>query len=1108
MLKACHLDSAEYVLVKLLDGRQCLCHVRCLRLASVPRSLQNTLDPVPPGQCFLATTASAILLDIIPLNTPRLAFKSRRDGAYERQEQLQVFKPSTRKFVYHPTLHRTDTEMVVVQEWEGRAYEAQERLQVFKPFRRKFVYQSTQQTFCQLDGTDTETVVLQERAGGAYEGQEQLRVFKLFRRKYVYHPTQQTFKPLDAMPAHLPRQIFAAMEALLAINLAGDSWKDFNTAQVLTRRNMVVMYGNKHQLFQPNKIANFLQHMYPSVFIVQLLEVAYLMYRAYYWLPVMLGSLTVAAGVSLAVTLHRQQAKVMALVNHCRLTPVVQAGWVRAVSSHTLVPGDVVVLQRGKAMCDMVLLQGACLVVESMLSGEAAQVRKAAFVPEDGMCYNPDRHQSCTVYAGTTVQQVWNPEDAEDEVLAMVCRTGLNTQMGSMVRELVTPTTLPASKDAFVKDTFRLYAFALTLQLLNLICYAWRASAAYPQTPGVWAIKLVDTLTYSAPPSIPTIFLVLTYIARVRLDRAGISLLYSKALNVGAYVNMVCFDKTGTLTDSVAVLHGVLPVHKGQFESLQQNALRWNNRLRQALAVCNGLSWINKTLVGVDMERSMFKAVEARFLDRDVIVLPRKPDHVSNSRTAKLTITKTLDFSSQTLRSGVVVLADDALPGSALLFIRGAPGIIKDLVQPSSVPADFDQIRDEFSSNSFRLMAMAVGVIPDVHQLDLLRMTQQQVEAHVTHMELLCLMVLTNNIRPDSKSTITELQDGGGIRTMMITGDYHHTAIAVARDVGMLSTDAQMIIIDIARGGQPHAGPQGQIPQGFYPQRPAGSAQGLFGEAPGQNAGGPEEGLPEHSLEAQLSMAANCPGHTGSWADEEGEGGHFLPGADSVQSLVGLGQNSPDQQQPSGLLDEENEARDGQSPAGPMLQGPSQQQPLPEHGRRRRSTMSEQETNRLLSAEVPHDDTCSGDHRTVAAAATEAAPVTRQPAAESPTKPIRHAVIHRSSLKRVALPSLAQPTSHTPLPIAQSSRKKVTIRQSPASEAKPSSGFCMSPGQGSDLPEHRVLTSSADHQSTSMSSAVEEEESRSAQTVSMPPKIPRAAYQHNSVQTPYAGGGL
>ena len=40
---------------------------------------------------------------------------------------------------------------------------------------------------------------------------------------------------------------------------------------------------------------------------------------------------------------------------------------------------------------------------------QAAQVRKAAFVPEDGVRYNPDRHQSCTVYAGTTVQQVRPP---------------------------------------------------------------------------------------------------------------------------------------------------------------------------------------------------------------------------------------------------------------------------------------------------------------------------------------------------------------------------------------------------------------------------------------------------------------------------------------------------------------------------------------------------------------------------------------------------------------------------------------------------------------------------------------------------------------------------
>ena len=64
-----------------------------------------------------------------------------------------------------------------------------------------------------------------------------------------------------------------------------------------------------------------------------------------------------------------------------------------------------------------------------------------------------------------------------------------------------------------------------------------------------------------------------------------------------------------------AELHGVLPVHDGEFEPLQKSALRWGNRLKEAVAVCNSLNMVNKHLVvGVDMERTMFKAVEARFL--------------------------------------------------------------------------------------------------------------------------------------------------------------------------------------------------------------------------------------------------------------------------------------------------------------------------------------------------------------------------------------------------------------------------------------------------------------------------------------------------------------
>ena len=71
-----------------------------------------------------------------------------------------------------------------------------------------------------------------------------------------------------------------------------------------------------------------------------------------------------------------------------------------------------------------------------------------------------------------------------------------------------------------------------------------------------------------------------------------------------------------------AELHGVIPVTDGRFEPLQQSAVRWSNSLRQAAAVCNGLTLVNKTMViGEEVEQKLFKLVEARFKAR----LPSEP---------------------------------------------------------------------------------------------------------------------------------------------------------------------------------------------------------------------------------------------------------------------------------------------------------------------------------------------------------------------------------------------------------------------------------------------------------------------------------------------------
>ena len=109
---------------------------------------------------------------------------------------------------------------------------------------------------------------------------------------------------------------------------------------------------------------------------VQNLELIYLIYRARYFYPVLVISFVAAAATRVALTLQQQRNKMLALVNQCRLTPLVQGNWVRATASYRLVPGDVIVLQEGRAVCDMVMLRGACLVTESMLSGEVHPITR------------------------------------------------------------------------------------------------------------------------------------------------------------------------------------------------------------------------------------------------------------------------------------------------------------------------------------------------------------------------------------------------------------------------------------------------------------------------------------------------------------------------------------------------------------------------------------------------------------------------------------------------------------------------------------------------------------------------------------------------------------
>jgi len=51
----------------------------------------------------------------------------------------------------------------------------------------------------------------------------------------------------------------------------------------------------------------------------------------------------------------------------------------------------------------------------AMFVMQATQVRKSNYVREKGVAYDPDKHRTCTVYAGTLVQQVTRTAGTETE---------------------------------------------------------------------------------------------------------------------------------------------------------------------------------------------------------------------------------------------------------------------------------------------------------------------------------------------------------------------------------------------------------------------------------------------------------------------------------------------------------------------------------------------------------------------------------------------------------------------------------------------------------------------------------------------------------------------
>ena len=126
-------------------------------------------------------------------------------------------------------------------------------------------------------------------------------------------------------------------------------------------------------------------------------------------------------------------------------------------------------------------------------------------------------------------------------------RTAWQPTLVTVLLHVLTIADLMTNCISGLQDVLRFCLFGLVVHFFILLPYMIKANAHHP----TWSSIVVRTLSYvvnAVPAGIVTIMVCNGIIARVRLGKDGLLLMFPECLRLGADLDLVCFDKTGTLT--------------------------------------------------------------------------------------------------------------------------------------------------------------------------------------------------------------------------------------------------------------------------------------------------------------------------------------------------------------------------------------------------------------------------------------------------------------------------------------------------------------------------------------------------------------------------------
>lgn len=432
------------------------------------------------------------------------------------------------------------------------------------------------------------------------------------------------------------------------------------------------------------------------------------------------------------------------------------------IPASDLVPGDVVLLESGDVIpADVRFLETHQIKVdESALTGESHNTEKNIDELPEGDYALGDRTNMG--FKGTFIT---NGRGA-----AYVIATGMNTELGLIAKMIQTDgKTTPLQK--------RLTSFGKKLSVVILIICIIIFMIGWLRGEPILSILLISiSLAVAAiPEALPALVTIALAFGAKRLAKNNALIRKLSAVETLGSITYICSDKTGTLTQNKMTVQEIYEVPNINFESVFYR----NTILPDAMSLCNDV-YVNDSgkWLGDSTEIALVKFASEK-----------------NSKKNELekTFPRIAELPFDATRKCMTTFHQTQGPhegqtAKIIAITKGAVDILFNKLTENQKPfiAEFESKSNEMADKGYRVIGYAIKILDSLPRLT-------DIETIESELTLIGFAGMIDPPREEAKKAVTECKQAG-IIPIIITGDHKLTAKAIAKQLGIITSENDLVL--------------------------------------------------------------------------------------------------------------------------------------------------------------------------------------------------------------------------------------------------------------------------------------------------------------------------